>query len=157
MSKLARDAVSPPDYDGEASKGYVLTIATVARMFGVSTLTLRLYELRGLIHRKNDGDGKVYSWSDCERIALIVKARRAGLDISAINRIVVAIDPQPAEPVAEKGREACAALIGRLETRQRAVSQVLSELYRLDWELSDRLDLEPAHESSKKLIAFGRA
>ena len=52
----------------------------------MSPLALRLFELRGLIRRRRAGHDWVYSWSDCERIALLVKARKAGLAAGALQR-----------------------------------------------------------------------
>src|SRR3954469_8460648 len=52
----------------------VLSIANVAKMFGVSKLTLRYYEFRGLIKRRHTLDGvRVFGWADCERLAFIIK------------------------------------------------------------------------------------
>lgn len=142
------------DDDFEKPKDYVLTIGVVARMFGISRLALRLYEWRGLIARHKAGCDHVYSWSDCERIALIVKTRAAGLRVGDFDQVIAAMDAQSAVTATETGRRSCFKLIDELEVRQRALGRVLSELYRIDWELSERLGLEPAHKSSKKLTSF---
>jgi|SRR6185312_6080380 len=116
-----------------------LTIGSVARMFKIPTLTLRYYELRGLVGRHRAGGERVYSWSQCERIALIVKARRAGLRLSDLRAVIVAMDERGARDAAEAGRQQCLSLIHILEAQQQAVGNVLGELYRIDWELSARL------------------
>jgi DNA-binding transcriptional MerR regulator len=132
-----------------------LSIAAVARMFGVSTLTLRLYELRKLIRRERADRGWVYSWKDCERIALILKARKAGLGVAQIAAVILAMDERATIPVIQRGRLQCQTLIYALEVQQQAganasaelgridgeqtVADILAELDRIDYELAERL------------------
>jgi DNA-binding transcriptional MerR regulator len=134
MSRCAQNAAEPADME----KGHHLTIKTVARMFDVSTLALRVYEFRGLIRRKRAGRERVYSWSDCERIALIVKARKAGLAMGPLAWVIRAMDDKAPYRVTDAGRRACLALIHGLENRQARIGDVLGELHRIDWELSER-------------------
>ena len=62
-----------------------MSIENVAKMFGVSKLSLRYYEFRGLIRRLHSLDGvPVFSWADCERLAFIIKCRKAGVKLSDI-------------------------------------------------------------------------
>ena len=75
----------------------ILTIAVVARMFKISRLALRLYELRGLIRRHRSGNLRVFSWFDCERIALLVKARKAGLAVRELAAVLRAMDERASE------------------------------------------------------------
>ena len=123
----------------ERAETTALTIGSVARMFKIPVFTLRYYELRGLISRHRAGGERVYSWSQCERIALIVKARRAGLPLRDLRPVIVAMDERGARSAAEAGRQQCLSLIHILEAQQQAIGNVLGELYRIDWELSARL------------------
>src|SRR5262249_15798071 len=67
----------------------VLSLPNVAQMFGVSTLMLRYYEFRGLVRRRQRQNGVwVYSWADCERLAFIIKCRRAGITTADIVSMV---------------------------------------------------------------------
>jgi len=93
----------------------VLSIENVARMFGVSKWSLRYYELRGLIRRTHSLDGvPVFSWADCERLAFIIKCRKAGVKLSDVITIIDATDDD-ASPLAFKtGQESCMALVERL-------------------------------------------
>jgi len=127
-----------------SAENHTLSLGVVAGMFKVSPLTLRLFELRGLIRRQRVGHEWVYSWSDCERIALLLKARKAGLGAGALQAVIAAMDEETDEPVADRGRQQCLALIHALEARQQAVGNVLAELYRIDWELSERLGVAQA-------------
>ena len=119
-----------------------LSIKNVAQMFKVSSLTLRLYELRGLIRRERAGRKWVYSWTDCERIALIVKARQAGLRFRDLKLVIVAMSKQSRLSAVDAGRLQTITLISKLESRQQAIGNVLAELYHIDWELSDRLGVK---------------
>jgi DNA-binding transcriptional MerR regulator len=124
------------------SERHGLSIQVVAKMFKLSPFRLRLFELRGLIRRERRGNERVYSWSDCERIAVLVKARQAGLAFGDLAPILKAMDPQVSKPIAEAGRQKCLSLIHALERRQQTIGSVLGELYRIDWELSDRLGVK---------------
>ena len=124
-----------------------LSIENVARMFGVSTLTLWIYELRGLVRRERAGRQWVYSWKDCERIALIVKARKAGFCIAKFSEVVKAMDERETNTAAQRGRQQCLGLIHALETQQQTANNALAELNRIDWEFCERLAHRIAEQS----------
>ncbi len=126
------------------TQSHILSIHEVARMFGISTLTLRLYELLGLIRRKRAGRERVYSWVDCERIALLIKARKAGLALARLVPVIKAMDDGARRRAANAGRQKCLSLIHALEIDQRHRHDVLGELYRIDWELAERLGASDA-------------
>ncbi len=145
MSNEARNAAHSGAAAAEqsaAAQRHVLSIDVVSRMFKISTLTLRFYELRGLIRRKRAGNERVYSWSDCERIALLVKARNAAIPVGDLMRVIKAMDDQAPRQAADVGRRECVSLIHELESRQHAIGNVLGELYRIDWELAERLGVK---------------
>jgi DNA-binding transcriptional MerR regulator len=134
------DDCAPAGAFSEQPGGYQLSIGMVAQMFKISVLRLRLYEWRGLIRRECVDGRWVYSWPDCERIALIVKSRQAGIKLREIASIVAAMDQYGQRNVVEDGRHECIELIHTLEGHQQALGTVLHELYRVSWELSRRLD-----------------
>ena len=106
----------------------ILSIENVAETFGTSLWLLRYCEFRGLIKRRNRiGKAWAYSWADCDRIAFIIKCRRAGLRFSEIAPIVRAVDNDSAR-VHEAGEELCVALIQKLELRRKALDDAISEL-----------------------------
>jgi DNA-binding transcriptional MerR regulator len=106
----------------------ILSIDNVAETFGISRWLLQFCELRGLIKRRSRiGRTRVYSWADCDRIAFIIKCRRAGLRFSEIAPIMRATDSDSAR-VHEAGQELCMALVQKLEARRRMVDEALSEL-----------------------------
>src|SRR5207302_3811811 len=74
-------------------EGMLLSIGNVAKMFNVSRLALRNYEVRGLIKRRHRvGTTRVYGWADCDRIAFIIKGRMAGLTLGEMALILKAAE-----------------------------------------------------------------
>lgn len=107
----------------------VLSIRNVAKMFGVLQLALRYYEVRGLIRRRHSLDGvRVYGWADCERIAFIIKCRKAGLTLADIIMIIEATEDDISPLRFKVGQQTCMALVNRLEERRRVIDDALSEL-----------------------------
>ncbi len=127
--------------EGEKSPAdKILSIENVAEMFGVSRLALRYYELRGLIRRRHwIGRTQVYGWADCDRVAFILKCRRAGLRLSEIRPIIEAADQDTASPLTECGQERCMELVERLEQRKKIYDEALAELVHMHTLLSARL------------------
>ena len=125
----------------------VLSIENVARMFGVSKLSLRYYEFRGLIRRIHSLDGvPVFSWADCERLAFIIKCRKAGVKLSDIVTIIDATDDDASPLSFKTGQENCMALVERLERRRRVIDEALAELSHVYALLTTKLlgDAEPS-------------
>jgi DNA-binding transcriptional MerR regulator len=118
---------------------YHLMIDVVSRMFTVSTFELRYYELLGLIRREFTGDGWTYSWAHCERIALIVRGRQAGLRLRDLRPLIVAMDDGAPQTIIDNGKTQALALMRRLQAGKEAHDRALDELTRIDWELSERL------------------
>lgn len=68
--------------------------ADVARRFGVTIKTLRLYEAAGLIRPVRDGHGwRTYGQAECERIHLVLLLRRFGLSVARIGELLSAGQP----------------------------------------------------------------
>ena len=131
----------PPD-------GTLLSIGNVAKMFNVSRLALRNYEVRGLIKRRHRiGNTRVYGWADCDRIAFIIKGRKAGLTLAEMGPILKAADEDASFESMRAGRTACLELIDRLDRRRQALRDGLAELRHLHTLLSSKLlsggDQEP--------------
>lgn len=59
--------------------------AAIARRFGVTVKTLRVYEEAGLIRPVRNGHGwRTYGQAECERLHLVLLLRRFGLTIARI-------------------------------------------------------------------------
>ena len=133
-----RPASAPAQHPDSDSR-QTLSIDVVARMFGISRLMLQFLERAGLVRRERHGGAKVYSWSSCEQIALFVRARRSGLRFRDITPVIRAMNERAPEADADAGRSKCLALVNMLEIRRQSISSIMDELYRIDWELSQRL------------------
>ncbi len=136
-----------------ALDGYVLTTGVVARMFKISPLAVWLFELRGLICRHRCGNARVFSWSDCERLSLLVKAHDAGLAVRELAAVIRGMNEQASDPVVDYGRRQCLSLIHNLEIHKQLIGDLLEELYRIDWEFSERLGVEGYLERRSRLFA----
>jgi DNA-binding transcriptional MerR regulator len=123
-----------PRHSGDCNDGTaipiaeILSIGNVAETFGISRWVLWYCEFRGLIRRRNRiGAIRVYSWADCERVAFVIKCRRAGLRFSQIAAVVRAAGHDSAR-VHEAGQELCMALVQKLEGHRKAIDDALAEL-----------------------------
>lgn len=106
-----------------------LSLDNVARMFDVSPWTLRYYELRGMIARRQTiGSVRVYSWADCDRIAFIVKCRRAGIGLADIAPVLRAVETDLSAQAIRINRRRCDALIASLEKPRKVLDEALGEL-----------------------------
>src|SRR5580704_4420804 len=65
------------------------TIGDLAKRFGLTLRTLRFYENRGLLEPVRRGGRRLYGPKDVERLALIVKAKKLGLTLTAIQQLIV--------------------------------------------------------------------
>lgn len=120
--------------------GSVLSIRNVAKMFGVSWFTLLYYEFRGLIRRRNSVDGvRVYSWADCERLALILKSRKADIMLADIAAVIWAMDVDASPLQFKIGQDACIALLGNLTERRKVLEQAMAELRHAQMQLNAKL------------------
>ena len=127
--------VAPPPPDGT-----LLTIGNVAKMFNVSRLALRNYEVRGLIKRRHRvGRTRVYGWADCDRIAFIIKGRRVGLTLAEMAPLIKAADDDATAESIKEGRAKCLELIDRLDRRRQPLREALAELRHLHTLLSTKL------------------
>jgi DNA-binding transcriptional MerR regulator len=99
--------------------GTLLSIGDAAARFGLPTHVLRHWEAVGLVTPARDGAGRRrYGTDDLTRVAVVVRAKRAGLGLDAIRVLVSAADPA----------ERRAVLVGeaaRLRTRIAAVQASL--------------------------------
>lgn len=68
--------------------------ADVARRFGITIKTLRLYEDAGLIRPVRDGHGwRTYGQVECERLHVVLLLRRFGLTIARIGELLANRSP----------------------------------------------------------------
>ena len=117
----------------------LLSIANVAKMFGISRSALRFYEWRGLIKRRHRvGSTRVYGWADCDRIAFIIKCRRVGLTLGEMAPLLKAADADATVESIKAGRGTCMELMERLDRRRAHLREALAELRHLYTVLSTK-------------------
>jgi DNA-binding transcriptional MerR regulator len=105
-------------------------------MFKLSRFTLLYYEYLGLIRRRRLGKNLVYGWIDCERLAFIIKARRAGLAVRQIAPLIKATEATATVQSITDARAKCLELIEQLDCRRQSLRKALEELRYLDKLLS---------------------
>ena len=132
---------------GEPPTDRVLSLANVAEMFAVSQFRLRYYEFRGLIRRRQMHHGvRVYGWADCERLAFILKCRKAGLTLADIIVVIEATEDDVSPLIFKAGQETCMELVDRLERRRKVIDDALSELTHVYALLTAKLIGEPTQK-----------
>src|SRR5690606_3205996 len=120
----------PPDGDhpeGEQTRTW--TIGELAEEYGVTLRTIRVYEDRGLLAPRRDGQRRVYGVRDRVRLGLILRGRRLGFSLQEIATILDMYDAEPGEvgqlryllEQIDHRRRA-------LEQRRRDIEQTLAEL-----------------------------
>lgn len=119
--------------------------AAVARRFGVTVKTLRVYEDAGLIRPIRDGHGwRTYGQADCERLHVILLLRRFGLTIACIGEMFA------------KGQPDLAAMLDlqaeALKEQRARIGEALSLIDRARRHLSEHGSID-----REALAAFARA
>lgn len=79
------------------AEGRTWSIAEVAAEFGVTHRTVRFYEDSGLISPERRGTQRVFHPRDRVRLALVLRGKRLGFDLTQIRRIVDMYDQDPGE------------------------------------------------------------
>ncbi len=65
-----------------------LTIAQMARLYGVSLRALRFYESRGLLAPRREGNVRFYRAADRARMEMIVQGKRLGFTLAEISDLI---------------------------------------------------------------------
>jgi len=101
------------------------TIGDVVRRVGLTHRALRFYESRGLIKPVRRGSTRLYGPEHLARLAVIVKAKKLGLTLSAIGRLIA---DDGSEQTLRLSRETCEAQIAVLERKLAETQEALAEL-----------------------------
>jgi DNA-binding transcriptional MerR regulator len=110
--------------EAETRNDAPMTIAEVARQFGLTLRALRFYEAKRLISPQREGPTRLYRRSDCERLTLILTGRRLGFTLAEIGELV----GKPDGKGLRLTREQCVAQISLLEQQKRGLEIALAEL-----------------------------
>jgi DNA-binding transcriptional MerR regulator len=107
----------------------ILSLENVAQMFSISRLILLYYEFRGLIKRRHRiGNIAVYGWADCDRIAFIIKCRRAGVPLKHVAPIIAAVDHEDDVEIHRLGQQACMELVTSMQEQRKIINEALAEI-----------------------------
>lgn len=117
---------SADDFHTTTASEPVCTIGELARRFDLTYRALRFYESRGLLNPVRRGSNRVYRVKDVERLAVIVKAKKLGLTLTAIGQILPDAD---SGQTLRLSRETCLAQIAVLERKLAQTREALAELH----------------------------
>jgi DNA-binding transcriptional MerR regulator len=107
----------------------VLSLSGVSRMLGIGMLRLLCFEALGLTKRRyRNGRQRVYGWADCERITLLIKAKRAGVTLRQIIPVLRAVSGDSDPEVRRRALARSVMLIDRLAKQRLQLDIALSEL-----------------------------
>jgi DNA-binding transcriptional MerR regulator len=117
------------------------TIAELAEEFAVTHRTIRFYEDRGLVTPERRGTQRIFHPRDRVRLALVLRGKRLGFDLTQIRRIVDLYDQAPGE----EGQlryllDQIATRRAELEQRRRDIEDTLTELDELERRCRETLD-----------------
>jgi DNA-binding transcriptional MerR regulator len=116
---------SPDHFFGSGASEPVYTIGDLVRQFGLTHRALRFYESRGLIKPMRRGSTRLYRPKQLARLAVIVKAKKLGLTLTAIGQLIA---DEGSEQTLRLSRETCEAQIAVLERKLAETQEALAEL-----------------------------
>ena len=138
---MTMDRVALEDHDWVGVpevRAPVFTIGQLAADFGVTLRTLRFYESRGFLSPRRQGTTRLYSESDRNRIALVLKAKRLGF---TLREITLLLHSQAGSSEGLRlSRRQCTEQISLLERQKREIESALAELRQ---EYSSRYQPQP--------------
>ncbi|MFG1418734.1 MerR family DNA-binding transcriptional regulator [Xanthobacter sp. V0B-10] len=127
----ATGSVMPPAAPAEE----LFTIGDLAREFGTTLRALRFYEDKGLLAPRRDGMTRLYSATDRERLAVILKGKQLGFTLAEIRALVAAKTGIPGTPASEGAagglaltRERCLRQLTQLERQRSDIDAAIHEL-----------------------------
>ena len=128
-------AAEPSTNDHSTGKA-VFTIGELSREFGVTLRALRFYENKGLLSPQRDGLNRLYSQSDRNRLALILKGKKLGFTLGEIRQMIAAEEGTADAKNLALSQEKCLEQIALLQKQKAELEEGLSELYRIQAQLA---------------------
>jgi MerR family copper efflux transcriptional regulator len=108
--------------DMKSSGAGAMSIGEAAGRFGLATHVLRHWESMGLLApTRIDGDRRCYTTADLYRIAVILRAKEAGMELVEIRDMLAARDPAQRRAILRRRR---AELAQRIEALQASLALV---------------------------------
>ena len=111
------------------SEAKTFSIGELSREFGVTLRALRFYEDRGLLHPMRQGQTRLYSSKERQRLDLLLLGKRIGMSLTEIREILeFYAGGEPDVETLKMVRQRFDHQLGQLETRKLEVNEAISEL-----------------------------
>ncbi|WP_051530179.1 MerR family transcriptional regulator [Halomonas halodenitrificans] len=108
------------------------SIGELARMFEVTTRTIRFYEQEGLLAPERRGQTRIYDEKDRVRLKLTLRGKRLGFSLAEIREVVMMYDAMP-----DGNRRQLRRLIEILTDKRRNMERQLEDIRLMQLELDD--------------------
>jgi DNA-binding transcriptional MerR regulator len=143
-NSLDRQSASSP---AEESDSRLYSIRDMAREFQLSIRALRLYEDRGLLHPRREGNVRRYDARDRLHLRMILKGKRLGFTLTEIRDILAGHEGEAGKPDLEMGLslEQIAAQIAYLEHQRGQIDEAIATLREAQRRLLEFPEQEVGH------------
>ena len=140
---IAADIAGPiRDDDGE---GQLLAISEMSELFNVTLRTLRFYEEKGLLNPVRRGARRFYRSRDVSRMRVILQAKKIGLTLAEVRRIIKLIEGNsPRADQLKELQDICGAQEQLLHEQEQALQEQIAEVRGVSKALGLMLEAEMA-------------
>jgi len=128
---LADDVVWNDSPSGREADKTEFTINELAKEFGLTHRALRFYESRALLNPRREGRRRLFSRSDRDRLALVLKGKKLGFTLTEISEMIDAEAGRATEHGLKLSAEKCAEQIAHFERQIAEAQEALKELRRI--------------------------
>nr|WP_298249010.1 MerR family DNA-binding transcriptional regulator [uncultured Halomonas sp.] len=108
------------------------SIGELARMFEVTTRTIRFYEQEGLLAPERRGQTRIYDEKDRVRLKLTLRGKRLGFSLAEIREVVMMYDAMP-----DGNRRQLQRLLEILANKRRNMERQLEDIRLMQLEIDD--------------------
>ena len=113
-----------------------ITLAELAREFGLTLRALRFYHSRGLISPQREGRRRIFRRADRDRLALILKGKKLGFTLTEISQMIEAQSGRANAHTLKLSADKCLQQIAHFERQMREAAEALTELREIHLALS---------------------
>ncbi len=117
--------------NGSATIRNLFTIGEIAREFGFTLRALRFYEEKGLISPRRNGNRRLYSAEDRQRLEIISSGKKVGMPLDDIREILKAGTANDETPMLRVALEKTIARLDALEEEKAQVERYTREALKL--------------------------
>ena len=132
---MTRSPSAAPGADQDAplprqSRSY--SIGELAKMFEVTTRTIRFYEQEGLLAPERRGQTRIYNEKDRVRLKLTLRGKRLGFSLAEIREVVMMYDAMP-----DGNRRQLKRLLEILANKRADLEQQLEDIRLMQLDIDD--------------------